>query len=95
MKLGTWLLSLVSPLLGRILVSLGFSIVTITGFTAGIQALRDQVVSGVNSLPADTLNIFLIAGGGVGLGMITGAIATRIMLWQITNATRILGVNPQ
>lgn len=95
MKLGTWLLSLVSPILGRILVSLGFSVVTITGFTVGVNALKDQLVSSISSLPSDLLNVFLLSGGGVGLGMITGAIATRLLLWQITSATKILGANAQ
>lgn len=95
MKIGTWLLSMVSPLLGRILASLGFSVVTITGLTVSVNAIKSQLVTSINSLPADLLNVFLLSGGGVGLGMITGAIATKLLLWQITSATKVLGVNPQ
>ena len=39
MNLAVWLLALVQPLLGRILVSLGFSVVTITGFTAAVAVV--------------------------------------------------------
>lgn len=94
MKIGTWLLSLVSPFLARVLTALGFSVVTIVGMEAVIGQVKALVTGGVNSLPADALNIFLLAGGGKALGMILGAIATKVMLWQIQSATKILGVNP-
>lgn len=94
MTIATFLLSMVSPLLGRILASLGFSVVTITGFNLVVDQLRDAVVSSTNALPAVALNLFLIAGGGVAMGIVFGAIATRLLLWQISKSTRILGVNP-
>ncbi len=94
MKIGTWLLSLLQPALARILTALGFSVVSITGFEAAITALKNQMIASVNTLPADMLQLFLFAGGGRALGMIFGAIAVRVMLWQIQNATKILGVNP-
>lgn len=95
MKIGTWLLSLVQPFIAKILLSLGFSVVTITGFDAVIGQIKAQLVGSVNALPVDMLNVFLLAGGGTGLGIILAAIATKVMLWQISSATKILGVNPQ
>lgn len=95
MKIGTWLLSLVQPILGRILAALGFSVITITGFQIAIDTLKNQLIGSVNQLPADMLNIALLAGVGEGLGMITAAIAVRVLLWQIQQSTKILGVNPQ
>jgi hypothetical protein len=95
MKIGTWLLAMMQPLIARILTVLGLSVVTITGFDVVVDTLKARLVSSVNSLPADLLNIFLLAGGGVGLSMICSAIAVRMLLWQIQSATKILGVNPQ
>lgn len=94
MKLGTWLLSLLSPAIARIFTSLGFSLVTITGFDVAIQALRTQLIGSVNSLPADMLNVFLLGGGGIALGIVLGAVATRVLIWQINNAVKILGKTP-
>lgn len=94
MNLGTWLLAMVQPLLGRILASLGFSVITITGMQVAIDAVRDQFIGGVNALPADMLNLFLLSGGGVAFGMVMGAVTTRVVIWQIQSATKILGVNP-
>lgn len=94
MTLATWFLALAQPLLGRILLSLGFSVVTITGFNLSVQALKTQFVDAANAMGADILNLFLIAGGGTAAGIVFGAITVRVTLWQISKSTRILGVNP-
>lgn len=94
MKIATFIMSLVQPLIARILTALGFSVVSIVGVTESIGAIKNQLVSSVNALPVDVLNVFLLGGGGIGLGMILGAIAFRLALWQIQSATKILGVNP-
>lgn len=93
MKLGTWLLSLAQPLVAKVLLALGFSIITITGFEIVIGQLKDMVIGGVNALPAEILGLFLLAGGGKALGLIFGAIATKMLLWKITQSTKILGVS--
>lgn len=94
MKIGTWLLSLVQPFIAKILLALGFSVVTITGFEAAVNQVKSQLVGSVNALPADMLNVFLLAGGGKGIGIILAAVAVKVMLWQISSATKILGANP-
>lgn len=94
LKIGTWILALVQPLIARILTALGFSVVTIMGMDVVIGQVKTRVQSSVNGLPADMLNVFLLAGGGVALGMVFGAITTKLVLWQIQSATKILGVNP-
>ena len=94
MKLGTWLLSLVQPLLGRVLTALGFSVVSILGMEAILMQIKSSLVSGLGGLSADMFNVFLLAGGGQALGIITGALTTKLLLWQVQNATKILGTNP-
>lgn len=94
MKLGTWLFSLISPAIGRILTAIGFSIVSITGMEALLNQLKGQLTGGLGGLSADMFSVFLLAGGGTALGMITGALTTRLLLWQVMNSTKILGVNP-
>ena len=94
MPLAAWLLAMVTPMIGRILVSLGFSVVTVTGMTLVITTARDHFLTLANSLPADMLNVFLLAGGGVGFGMLMGAVTTRVVIWQIQNSTKFLGANP-
>jgi len=93
MKVGTFLLALVQPLIARVLAVLGLSVVTIVGTDQVLQALRDQLERSFGGLPVDMLNLFLLAGGGLAMGMILGAIATRFLLWQIQRSTQILGRN--
>lgn len=91
MKLGTWLLSMVQPLLAKVLISLGFSVVSITGLTAIVNNLKAQAVAGLQLVSPATLQLFLLSGGAIGLGIILGACATRLMLWQVQHATQLLG----
>ncbi len=95
MKIGTWLLAMMQPLIARILTTLGLSVVTITGYEAAINLLKQQLITSINGLPAEMLQVVLLGGVGEGLGLITAAVAVRVLLWQIQSATRILGVNPQ
>ncbi len=94
MKIGTWLFSLITPFMGKILASIGFSVVTITGMQAILNQLKQQFVAAANSLPADLINLFLLAGGGQAVGLIVGALTTKFLLWQVNNTSKILGWNP-
>lgn len=94
MKLGTWLLAMMEPLLGRILASLGFSVVSIVGMNTIFSYLKNQVVVNIGGLQPQIVDLFLYAGGGVGISIILGALSTKMMLWQITSSTKILGSNP-
>lgn len=94
MKLGTFLLSLVEPMLGRILTALGFTVASFVGFTSAFDGLKSQMISSVGNLPAPALELFLLAGGGEALSIIVAAIAFRVVLWQAMNAKKIIGANP-
>ena len=88
------LLALVPPILARILVSLGFAVVSFVG----MELLMNQMISTVQNawggLPASILQLAGLAGIGQGLGIIFGAVLTRVMIWQLQKSTRILGANP-
>lgn len=90
--LATFLIGMVGSIVGRVLVSLGFTVVTVIGVEASIGTMRNFLISSVASLPADVFNLFLLAGGGVALNVILGAISFRLSYWAITKATRIIGV---
>ena len=93
MKIGTWLLAMMQPLIAKIMLSLGFSVVSIIGLQAALSGLKSQFVSSINTLPAEMISLFLLGGGGLAMGILFGAMATKIMLWQIQSATKVLGVN--
>ena len=93
MKIGTWLLAMMQPLIAKIMVSLGFSVVSIVGLQAALAGLKSQFTNSINTLPADMISLFLVGGGGIACGIIFGAMTTKLLLWQIQSATKILGVN--
>lgn len=91
MKLGVWLLSMMQPLLAKILALLGFSIITIVGMESVIGQLKSQIVATMGALPADAFNFALYMGIGKAIGIIFGACTTKLLLWSIQNATSIIG----
>lgn len=93
MPFGTWLMAMMAPLTARVIMALGFSVVSIVGMDAVLSTLRGQLITSMNQVSADGLNLALLGGAGEGLGIIMGAAATRLLLWKISNATRILGLN--
>lgn len=94
MKIGTFLLALLEPMIAKILLALGFSVVSIVGVTTVIDQIKQSIIGSVNSMPVDMLNFVLFAGIGHGIGIIFGACATKLTLWSIQNATSLLGKNP-
>lgn len=92
MKIGTWLLALLQPALAKILTSLGFAVVSIVGVQAALDGIKAQLLASMNTMPAAAMQLFLLGGGGLGLGIVMGAMTTRILMWQIQQSTRILGV---
>lgn len=93
MKIGTWLLSMMQPLLAKILVSLGFSVVSIVGMESLLTTMKASFVTSINGMPAEWLQFALYLWIGKGIGIIFGACTTKLMLWSIQNATSMLGKN--
>lgn len=88
---GTWLAAMVQPLVARVLVALGFQVVTITGMSAAIGELKTLFFGYWTTLPTAGVQLALLAGVGTAFGMIFGAIAFRLAMWQLQSSTRILG----
>jgi len=88
-----WLLAMVRPLLARVLVALGFSVVTITGLAVSVGTIKGLVLQHLGEFPAAGLQLALLAGCGEAIGIIFGAVTTRLVLWQIQQGTKLLGVN--
>ena len=90
MKFGTWLVGMVQPLLAKILVSLGFSVVTLTGVSVAVDGLKQAIVNNVQAMPTAMLQLFLLAGGGTAIGIIFGAFTFAVTMHTLRSATKIL-----
>jgi hypothetical protein len=92
MGLGTWLAAMMQPLAARVLMALGFSVVSVVGVTTVLDQIKELFIAQAMAIPAAGFQLALLAGVGPAMGIIFGAVATRLALWQIQNATKILGV---
>lgn len=86
-----FLLALVQPVIARALIALGFSVVSFVGMDLLMDKLIASVHGAWGGLPHAILQLAGLAGVGQGLGIIFGAVLTRVMIWQLTKSTRILG----
>jgi hypothetical protein len=90
MKFGTYLLALVEPLLAKILLALGFSVVSIVGVDTALTTIKGLIVANMGAA-GSLLDFALYMWIGKGIGLIFGACATKFLLWQVQNATKIMG----
>lgn len=90
--LGAWLAGMMATLTAKVLLALGFQVVTITGVTVALATLRGMILTNLGAMPAAGFQLALLAGLGTGLGIVLGAVAFRLALWQIQSSVRILGV---
>ena len=93
MPFAAFLLGMVQPLIARILVVLGLSVVSFTGMGMVMDQVIDYAQSAWQGLPAGILGLAGLAGVGQALGIIMSAILTRVLIWQLSKATRILSAN--
>lgn len=73
-----------SALIGRAMIALGIGFVTYKGIGAGIDALRDKVVSGLQGMPADMVGLlgYLWIDKALSVVMSATAVALSIKLIQ-------------
>lgn len=95
-----WLLGALAPLLqtvaGRVLVLLGFSAVTFTGFNTLLDALKSQVVAAWGGMPADLSNVLAMLRIDQAILIVFGAYASRVAMNAVQGAiTRFVNVGPK
>jgi hypothetical protein len=85
----TALASLAAPILARVLLALGFSVVTYVGMSAAIGLLRSQFMNALSGAPLAMLQLAGLAGVWSGLGMLMGGVTFIIAWWGLTKAVRV------
>lgn len=85
--LAPFLLAIAGHIVGRVLVSLGMSVVTIKGVDVVFGALKSQIVMHINQLPSAVYSLMMIAGFGVALNMFFAAVTFRLTYWALTKMT--------
>lgn len=75
-----WLIDVAGTIAGRVMISLGISLVTMTGITAALNYGASQVSASWAGLPAIALQILGALSVSRDIGIIFGAIAARLAL---------------
>lgn len=71
---------LLKLLLVRLIIATGLTFVTYTGYLLALGKFKDYVIKAINTMPADVLNLLLIAGVGEGVGILFGAFTFTIVM---------------
>lgn len=87
MAIGGMLINLVGTLVGRVMVALGISVITYTGITITLDALKSQAISAFSSLPPEVFGLLGILRVGQCISIVTSAIAAKLVIDGLTGDT--------
>jgi Protein of unknown function (DUF2523) len=86
-----FLASMAAPLVARVMMALGFSVITVTGVTLAVSDLKALVIAQFGAAPTAILQLGGLLGAWVGLGMIFGAITFAVTLRGLTSLSGWIG----
>jgi hypothetical protein len=91
MNFAAFLASMAAPLVARVLMALGFSVITVAGTDLAISGLKTQVISLLTSGNTPMLQLAGLMGCWTGLGMIFGAMTFAVTLKGLTSLSGWIG----
>lgn len=80
----TWLMAAVTPLVRRVLIALGIGLVTYTGLDMVLTNVQASVIASIGGMTGASAQVAAILGFQQSVGIILGALATRLALTQLT-----------
>lgn len=83
MTIAAFIVGLIGPVMARWLASMGLSLVVMTGLTASIAGLRSTMLSHINAMPMDGVQLAGLYGIWEAFGMVLGAV-TFCVTWAST-----------
>lgn len=81
------LMSVAGSIAGRVLIGLGISVVTYTGFSATFGWLKSQAVTALSGMSAETVQMLSYMKVGVAVSIIFSAITVRYTLAGLSSGT--------
>lgn len=81
-----WLVGLVGPIVSRVLLSLGLSLVAVTGATAAASTLKATILSSFGAMPSAAVQLAGLFGIWEALGVWFGAI-TFVLTWHAATSS--------
>jgi hypothetical protein len=88
LAIGGLLLSLVASVVGRVLLALGLSYVTYTGFDTGVQWLLDQVKQDISAMPSEVVSFLAWLWVDKAIGMVFSCYAASLAV-KMAGSTKL------
>lgn len=86
----TFLMGMVGPMVIKALIAVGVGTVTFTGVTATLESLFAMSQSSWGGMLPAVLGLASVAGIPECLGIVTGAMSSRVSIWVAVSATRFV-----
>lgn len=86
----TWLLSMATPVVKRVMIALGLGTITYTGLDVAFGAVKASVIGSYGQMAADSAQIAAIAGVPQAIGIILGALGARLGLLVLSRIGMVL-----
>lgn len=87
--LGAFLMGLIGPLATRVLLTLGLGVVSVTGLTAVLALVQQQIQNSFNGLPLDVASFIFMSGLPQSMAIILSALAARLSMMQLSKIQRL------
>lgn len=88
--IATFLMGMIGPLVIKALIALGIGLVTFTGVTTALDGLIQMAVSNWAGVSPVVLQLAGLAGIPECLGIIAGAMTSRVAIWVAASATKFV-----
>lgn len=85
--IGGMLINLVGTLVGRVLIALGISVITYTGFSATLDWMKAEAINSLGGLPGEVVGMLGTMKVGVSISIVTSALLARLVLNGLTGDT--------
>lgn len=83
--------SLAGPIAARVLLALGFSVMTVGGVALAWDSVRSSIVSLLGAQSGAYVQLAGVGGIWVALGIVVGGMSWAVTYWSLTKAVRIMG----
>lgn len=90
MSWATLLVSLVGPIVTRVLVALGIGFLTVTGIDLALNQVIQWLTASVGGLAADIANVLALGGVGDGIAYVLGGLSARVSFYLLTSTTKMV-----
>lgn len=84
MPIALWLITLVLPIVKRVLIALGISIVTYAGLSAVLSSIQSQIVTNIGGVTGTIAQLAAMWGFQESVGIILAAVTTKFAMVQLT-----------